>query len=302
MKLKIGFLGIVLAFFLACSVGPGDDPSTNNATSGNNETGTGTVDDTAEALAVAARETTKQILAAQSDAAGFALVPATAGSFSEVDVTKNPLSAEDRRLQPYGTTTNTNSVAGECGGTLDSSTVTTVDDQTVFPMEINADWNYNNYCLENDDGNYWIRFNGSMFYYLQYTSQGNGTRHHYYDLSYTSNFPFLPSGTISYEKYCTIVGGVEHCNVGVYESETTVYYTEDVSVTGNASSGYDVSYILTDTAGHSYAAAFLDLIPCADGGISSGSGVVSLNDEEISIVFTDCGAYSVSYNGNTETF
>ena len=105
----------------------------------------------------------------------------------------------------------------------------------------------------------------------------------YYELSYTSNFPFLPSGALSYAKYCTIEDGIENCNVGIYESETTTYYTADVSVSGNASSGYDVSYILTDSAGHSYTVTFTDLTPCDDGGISSGSGVVNFNGEEIRI-------------------
>ena len=296
MKYTSAILCFVLTIFLACNGGTGDDPSgTNGAT-------TGTVDEAAETLAVAARETTKQILASESDAAGFALLPSTTVAFPEVDVTKDPLSVLNSRFEPYKTTTETVSEDGECGGTLDRTTVSSSEDETIFPIEIDADWVYNNYCSETDDGNYWIRFNGSMTYYLQYTSQDNATRHYYYELSYTSNIPFLPSGTLSYAKYCTIEDGIENCNVGVYESETTTYYTADVSVSGNASSGYDISYILSDNVGHSYTVTFTDLRPCDDGGISSGSGVVNFNGEEIRIEFTDCGEYLVTHDGVTESF
>ena len=69
MKIKLGLLGMVLICLIACS--GGDSGSTDDEGAANNGAASGTIDASAEVLADAGRETTAQILASESDIAGY---------------------------------------------------------------------------------------------------------------------------------------------------------------------------------------------------------------------------------------
>ena len=115
-------------------------------------------------------------------------------------------------------------------------------------------------------------------------------------------YPVYSSGSYYYAKSCTIVDGNQQCNVGVYETGTTTYTTADVTVTGNASSGYDLNYTLTDDDGNAYTVSFTGLTLCDDGHIGSGSGTIDYNGEQIDIEFISCDEFTVTHDGTTETF
>lgn len=297
MKLKIGFFCVALVFFVACGGGDGDSSTTETATPGS-------VDDMAAELADAAQDTAAQIVASESTGAYSLMGAVSVDSIS--DILKNTMATKQVETFSVGdvgameTSTEYGSEPGECGGTAEYSSTSTTDDESFYPWEFELDYVYNDYCI--GDGDSWVRFNGTGSLYWLMTDAENSTTSYEYDLTYTSNILFYTSGSIYFYEYCNTVDGVETCSVGVHDAETTTYYTSEVSVSGDASSGYDVSYYITDDDGHEYYIEFLDLIPCEDGGFSSGSGTVSYGSDVISVEFLSCDEFTVTYDGVVETF
>lgn len=311
MKFKIGLLCTVFAFFIACG-GSSDDSSTNDSLSGDGDVIEGSVDETAEELAVAAQDTTSQILSYESDPSGYTIIPTTASGasaskafnkalavFPSKQITSASSFAGDP-IETYETSTEYISEDGPCGGTLSGTTTIIADDENIYPFEGEVDWSFDEYCHEDEDS--WIIFNGNGYYHFLFADSENGTSDLVYDISYTSNIIGYTSGSCYYAEHCITVDGDEECSVGVTDIGTATYYTSDVSVSGDATSGYDISYYITDSDGNAFYIEFTDLIPCDDGGIGSGYGTVEYDGGYINIEFTSCDEFVVTYNGISETF
>ena len=59
--------------------------------------------------------------------------------------------------------------------------------------------------------------------------------------------PDNASGSLTYSETCDYNDGDLTCSTGVYEGGSTTYHTSGVSVSGDATSGYDVSYSIVDS-------------------------------------------------------
>lgn len=304
-KLELLWLGFAF-FLLSCGGGGGSSSTAASAAAGS-------IDETQKELAVAAKETSAQILASESD---MAMLKATGVSSSAgdipADILKDALTvssdpqglqaaASANMWQPTATESQSGTTEGDCGGSSSWSSVATYDDETIYPYIFDYRYVFDNYCLKYDD--YEILYNGVLTMYMVYTDQNNATFEYEYDLTYTSDIPYSASGSLSYAESCRISDGIETCSVGVYKAEATTYHTSDVAVSGNSSSGYDVSYTLTDSEGNTYAVMFTGLTLCENGHIGSGSGTMTYNnDERLSIEFVSCDQFVVTYNGYTETY
>lgn len=206
-------------------------------------------------------------------------------------------------VAPFATETETGSgsIEGVCGGTANFTYTQTRDDVNFYPYTLDYAYVLDNYCLIS--GEYEIVYNGGYTIYIDYPDVNNGDSETEFDISFTSNFPLYPSGTLRYTEICSIRDRVQTCSTGVYVSETTAYYTSEVSVSGDAESGYDANYTITDSEGNTFYVEFTGMKPCVNGNVGSGRGSVTYNgDEVISIEFISCEEFTITYNGNTETY
>ena len=311
MKLRVLLFCFMAFSLVACGGGDSGDGGDTLSPGGGGVTGT--IDKATEEVAMAAQDTAAQIVASQSDMAAL-----TAGSSGTTFSTglggvrgistasgknqKAPVLFSKDAVRAPISETQTISEAGECGGTMDGTTVTTRDDTAVFPMEIHAEFEFNDFCTEDREKGYWWIVNGAMVMTMTYATPSDSSSDYDYDITYTSNMPFHESGAYHYTKSCETIDGENICSVGVHDSGTTTYRTSGVSVSGNSSSGYDVDYTLTDDAGNTCSVAFTDLTLCSDGCVGSGAGTIQYKGKEIRIDFTSCDEFVVSGDGFSETY
>lgn len=302
MKLKMKLLNIVFViFFTACGGGGGSTPGDNTS----NDT---PVENTQE-LAVAAKETSAQIIASESEVAlpRFGGPSGTAHSTLKAALAAPPekqlglFSTSDSTLQPLATDPGSGTVDGTCGGTATYSHTVTSDDTDVYPIAMDYDYVLSDYCLDFNEG-YQIVYDGFFTMDMYATDGENATYDYEFDLSYTTNFPDHPSGSLYYAESCTMTNGDMQCSTGVYESENTTYHTSDVTVTGDTASGYNINYTITDGDGNDCSVVFTGLTLCDNGNIGSGSGTITMDGDVIHIEFTNCNEFVVTYNGTSETY
>jgi hypothetical protein len=152
-------------------------------------------------------------------------------------------------------------------------------------------------------GTFTITYNNCSYSYGGVTSTVDGTA------VWTNN----EDGSLSYEYDLTMTYGSETYTLTatyVCDASSNCSYTDDfsysgvsykvsdVSVSGNSSSGFDVSAtVYHEDYGYIEIEA-TDLISCADGGFSSGtiSVVDSTSAEVLSIVFVSCSEMTVTYD------
>lgn len=305
MKLEMKLLSIVFTFFLvACGGGGGGGGNTPTDNTSNDFT----VETTKE-LAVAAKETSTQIVASKSDVALPKLSPSTtARNALKTALTASPeaqmalFSEPDGARRPrQATHTGSESVEGTCGGTGSYTYTVTSDDTNRYPLAMDYNWVLNDFCLDFKEG-YQIVYNGTFAMDMYATDVENATYDYEFDFSYTTNFPGVQSGSLYYAESCTMTDGEMTCSTGMYESDTTTYHTSDVSVTGDAVSGYNISYTITDGDGNVCTVSFTGLTLCENGNIGSGNGTVTMKGQVINIEYISCDEFVVTYNGNTDTY
>ena len=301
MKIRVLLFCLMATLLVSC--GGGDGGSNLSSDDGN---GTGALDNATEEVAMAAQDTAAQILASQSEMAALTAGSSAMDNSTGLGVLGGVSMAsgiqQKTSVRSPVSETKTMSEAGECGGTMDGTTVTTRDDQAVFPLEIHAEFEFDDFCTENQEKGYWWIQNGTFVMTVTYTSLSNSISDYDYDITYTSNVPLHESGAYHYAKTCETIDGQNSCSVGVHNSGSTTYRTSGVSVSGNASSGYDISYLLTDDAGNTYSVEFTDLTLCNDGGVGSGNGVIQYGGKEVRIEFTGCDEFVISGEGFSETY
>lgn len=300
---KIGQLTVVLLGVLLFGCGGGGGGSSDDSDKSSQDQITeGSIDADAEELAIAAKETSSQILASESD---LAPIRGASASLSVVSILNDAVSGTviDQPTQQVfrgASETDYEEETGECGGTLQKSCVTTTDDLNYFPYSEDCESVFDDYCEQS--GEYEVIFNGTLTVLAEFTDSGTGVLEYGYDITYSSTLPFHPSGTLRYNQICYWNEGVQNCSTGVYKSESTTYTTSDVSVSGNTSDGYNVDYTISDSQGYSYYVEFADLVLCENGHIGSGGGTVTFNgSEELSIDFISCDEFKVTHNSVAET-
>lgn len=178
--------------------------------------------------------------------------------------------------------------------TLPSAVVTTVDGPCGGNATVETSQNagvsmvrYNNYC----SGGYTI--NG---YYRFVFSEGSSTYTSEYDYTVTGN-----GETYNFSGTCNQNG----CTNSYVGANGQTYYTQNVSVSGSAGSGYDVSARVYDgDAGYvDYTATGLVMCTAPDYGFSAGT--ISITDssgtEVVSVTFSSCSSYTVMYQGTAYT-
>ena len=309
MKLKMKFFLFCAVFsflLISCGGGGGEDVTSSDGS----QTEASSIDEDAEDLAFAAKETSRQILASEEIDTSDLHIMST--SFSALTLLKEALpispgselglTAESAdMIQPLATESGSDSVTGDCGGSMDYTYTIVYDDDDVFPATYDFDFEINDLCITNDEG-YEFVYNGTLtmdgVLYTRYT----GTLEYNIDALYTSDMPGYESGSADYSETCEISYSTSTCSAGVYDGDTTTYHTSGISVSENASSGYDVSYTIVDSDGNTWSVDFTGLTLCDNGNIGSGSGTVVYNGDLISIDFISCSQFQLTYDGNTETF
>ncbi len=311
MKFKLSFLSIVfICLLVACSGGSSSDddiaPSSGSGSSSSGGT-PGVIDATAREVALAANDTSAQILSSES---GVDMVRSNSGSFPYAEILKDALAAAKATGSvPKDIVSEPETILeeGACGGSMNGTCVRTYDDDpdVFFPVEVDCDYTLEGYCLNVDmnDDVYEVVYDGQYSAYMMCTDVSNCSSEYRYDFTYTSTIPpYNLSGSVHYAESCYLLDGTQECSVGIYESGTTTYHTSDVSVSGSASSGYDVSYTINDSDGHVFYVEFTDLTLCDNGKIGSGGGSIRFDaDELISVEFISCEEAVVTYDGITET-
>lgn len=303
LKKKLFLLCIVSIFTLiSCGGGGGGTSSDDSATT------TSAIDENAEDLALAAKETSAQILASEDiDSSGLRVMsdgisPATLLKGTLPTSTKKAgfLAESEDLIEGQGTVSDSGSISGDCGGSASYTLDGTYDDADTYPMTYDYDITYNNFCVSS--GGYEFEFSGTLNMYGTWSSSSVGSFEYVYNTTYTSNMPDNASGSLTYSETCDYNDGDLTCSTGVYEGGSTTYHTSGVSVSGDATSGYDVSYSIVDSDGNTWSVEFTDLTLCDSGNIGSGSGTVVYNGDTITIEFISCSQFQVTYDGNTETY
>ncbi|PCJ86494.1 MAG: hypothetical protein COA54_08690 [Thiotrichaceae bacterium] len=94
-----------------------------------------------------------------------------------------------------------------------------------------------------------------------------------------------------------------------YDSEALgidgrTYEVSDISVSGNASSGYTISATITDPDNGIITITTTSpiILDCPNGQPGSGEIVVSDGSNTMIVTFIDCNSFSINFNGSTNTF
>lgn len=177
----------------------------------------------------------------------------------------------------------TNTIDGSCGG---SATIDTATDGSNSWIE------YDNYCTGSTviDGR------------IVYSVSDDLLVYEYQNVTVTHGDT---TETINMEMRCDLSNGYD-CTYSsnLDGSDGRTYRTTSSEVTGNSSSGYDVSARVYDPD-HGYIDIQASGITvCDNGGI--GSGTISVTDSSgdavLTIEFSSCDSMTVTYNGNAQTY
>lgn len=297
MNIKSLFLLTSLSVLTACGGGSGG-----TSTDGQGNSGGGSIDANSQEVAVASKETASQILMSESDISG--IIPMD--SLLDMDALEETATSPKSQPDSYGgsskayTVSESDSLEGDCGGSARWTSTATINDEYIFPAAYDFDYVFDDFCMGSDG--FQVFFNGSVEAYIEMTDSYTGTSTYSYDVSYTTNIPLYGSGSMTYFEICHTVDGIKSCYPGVYDSETTTYTTSDIVVSGDSSSGFNVSYTMKDTEGQTFSIEFTGLTLCTNGNIGTGNGTVTYGSEIISIEFTNCDEFTISHDGNSSVY
>jgi len=277
---------LLVVSLVSCGGGGGStDPVT--------QTEEGEIDSSIETLSLSTTEVIKRSVASESSP--FAFKTSNSNFFKQ---------RLDEIVRSAVTVENTTE-PGDCGGQLVTTTTTTEPDDpsALFPRLTDNILNFENYCLGDSSSNAIV--NGSVFISLNLQAFDDFVTILNYDIDYTSNLAFFPSGVISYSETCTTKPNVpEVCtSSSLYEDlsgESYSFTTDEVS--GSASSGYNLSGVITDGSSNTYDVSALNFTQCDNGNVGTGSIEIITNEGEvININFPNCNECIISYQGISET-
>lgn len=277
------WIAMLAAIVLAISGCGGSSSSSDNSGGGggvsfNEEPATISGEDDAKESAVAAQQTAEQAINDENSGAGELGGPGgvTLANMSRSEqMLENALDIIESSTLPSAVT---NTVSGPCGG---NATVETSQDANTSRVQ------YNNFCSDGYviDGYYQFVFSENS---SNFTSE--------YDYTVTGN-----GETYSFSGSCN----QNVCTDNYVGSNGQTYRTQDVSVSGDGSSGYSVSArVYSGDLGYvDYEATGLVECDAPDYGFQSGSITItdSTGSEVVSVSFSDCNSYTVMYKGNSYT-
>lgn len=302
-NLKLICCTSIVSLLVACGGGSSDNGSTTTSTG----------QSLAADVSVAATETAKLTIAADSaDLPVSAVIIETLQPLEALKTNIQHLivaSTDTANTLPVGPTVDLEpeTEQGVCGGTLQSSgTSTSPDNQNdIYPISVTGTIIFDNYCLTASD--YQIVYNGDVEYALIATENSISTSYDY-DISYVATGPNGQqfSETIHFSESCvTTNGSAAVCSISSsYESTNGNNYTlSETSVSGDANSGYNVSGTLVDNDNNIYTIAITNLTQCENGNIATGEIIITVNGGElITVTFPNCDEYVVTYLGATNTY
>lgn len=230
-----------------------------------------------------------------------------------VDVTKNRLSsivdsiiAEELSGQKTAdrTEVDTTSVAGSCGGTLESiSTITSPDAVGVtYPITGMVRSTFNNYCIGSTQAS--VTINGTATVDFTLSSVILSSHSYSFNISYSAVTPQgNTSGSWNATESCTTTSGNSVCTASSSEVVNgTTYTLSNAVVSGNNSSGYQYSGTMsngTDT----YVVNAANITVCGNNKIGTGTITLTINLTDTVIVsFPNCNQMVVTYQGVSTTY
>lgn len=235
----------------------------------------------AEGAAEATRQGASQAIS-EDQAADSIPLGASISSFSNEELVRShSLDLVEVANLPAGATT---VVEGECGG---SANITSNGSNHVTIV-------YNDYCLSIDGFDYVL--NGT--YDITYTLSGETITSFSADYDVTATYrgeTYSSSGSISCQGEsltdCTVVSDFNGTNGRSYR-------ITNLTVSGDEVNGYNVSARVYDGDVGYVDFQATGLVPCDGGGFSSGTIEFSdSNGGTVTVVFSGCGAYTVTYDG-----
>jgi hypothetical protein len=292
LKLRWTSMLAITVLVVGCG-GGGEDDEERGGNGGGNGGGPVTTDEIrANEAALSAKATVSSYVSSQDSLLG-AIVPSGSMASSGVSYKSQPV------------TTETETEPGECGGSQTYTVRTETTDNTVYPITVDLDGTWSNYCIGQPSQN--ITLNGTYDAHERLDSPGNGFSSLDYDVTYTANIPIFPlSGRIAFSQDCTTVNTVRTCSRSTQHHATggTLYtLSSGAAVTGNGSSGYGLIATLAASTGRTYAVSASGLTRCSNGNFQTGTiRLTDQNDSRVfSIAFANCTSASVTYLGNSWT-
>ncbi len=296
------FLIAMLSFLTACGGGSSSSNDAANKDDQQNVTGS-SVGDHAEEVSYVATETVKRAIA--SDASPFSPARPSRTITSTSSNAKQTRRLASNVVTIKTTDTNTETIAGDCGGQIATTyTRSSPDNQNeIFPIGFTSVSDFQDYCMDYDG--YTMVMSGTLSADMTYTDMDQHSFVYTYSVDYTSDIPDYPSGTISDSESCIKEADQEEaCTISsLFEyADGDNYAISDVSIAGSANSGYTVSGTLSADNGDSYDVSVTNLTFCETGNVETGSIEAESNDNELySVSFPNCDEMIVTYQGVTET-
>jgi hypothetical protein len=293
LKFKLTGVAIIAALLVGCGGGGDSDDGGGGGGGSGGASGPITADEIrANEAALSAKATVGSYMESQNPFIG-GIVPPTSSATSGLSYKSQPV------------TTETETRPGECGGSQTFTVRTETTDTTVYPITVDLDGTWSNYCIGQPSQN--ITLNGTYDAHERLDSPGNGFSSLGYDATYTANIPIFPvSGRIAFHQDCTTVNTVRTCSRSTQHRTTggTLYtLRSSASLTGSSSSGYGLLAALESSTGRTYAVSASGLTRCSNGNFQTGT--IQLTDQTdnrvFSISFSNCASASVTYLGNSWT-
>ena len=278
-------LGLSLVFTLSsCSSGGDDDDGGNNNNQGNTSEAT-VSDNNKKDVSIASAEGAKQAVTGSTLPTGISAESELNEALKDLAI--NVLEqVESLSKLPTGYS---GTITGDCGGSANYNAV--INGQQVNRIE----YDFNQYCSSS------------------YTLDGNMTIYYTYSGNDISGYRIVYDNvTYSGPNYNETINMTITCNATyscTYSSSTTgsdgrTYTVSDSSVTGNNSSGYNVTATVTDPDHGTITITATNITICDNGNI--GSGEIEVTDSTgavvLSITFPNCSEMVVTYNGVATTY
>jgi len=301
---KTFMLSMVFSTLLLSACGGSGGSSSNDATSGGNdptsEPEPGTQEFAAD-IAYAATETTKSAVTSQNvPTIPFSAQIPSNGSALEQFAGVAQGAASQTGLQQLAAAAKIDET-GNCGGRL----VAEISEPTSFNFPITTTYSgeFFDYCVSS--GSLQIIYDGTMSgSTTQINNRGDATVTVTYDLNFSftnfdENFAEDYVGTVSCRTSNQQITCTQQSN---YTVGSTTYRFDSGSISGNASSGYNLSGTLDDGK-NSFGIEVTGLTQCSNGNIEQGTIAIAVNDSEtITATFPNCNEFVVTYQGVANTY
>ena len=277
-------LGLSLVFTLSSCSSGGDDDDGGNNNQGNTSEAT-VSDNNKKDVSIASAEGAKQAVTGSTLPTGISAESELNEALKDlaINVLEQVESLSNLPTGYSGTLT------GDCGGNANYNAV--INGQQINRIE----YDFNQYCSS------------------RYTLDGNMTIYYTYSGNDISSYGIVYDNlTYSGPSYSETINMTITCNSSyscTYSSTTTgsdgrTYTVSDSSVTGNNSSGYNVTATVTDPDHGTITITATNITICDNGNI--GSGEIEVTDSTgavvLSITFPNCSEMVVTYNGVATTY